>query len=110
MKNYLNLEKLIRIKVYNFSKDDWYSCKKEIKFLGITLREGGIYGWHSHYHSIDELENRVLRNLEVMFKPHCELFFENDHTTIYWHETYTDALLRAEDIRAQSGRWIITEL
>ena len=106
MKDYLNLEKLIRIKVYNFSKDNWYSCKREIKFLGITLRKGGIYGWHSYYHSIDELENRVLLNLEVMLKPHCELWFEDGHKIIYWHERYTDALIKAEYIKTRKEKWI----
>lgn len=108
MKDYLNLEKLIRIKVYNFSEDDWYECKSEIKFLGIIIRKGGLYGWHT-YTTIDELPNRVIKDLKVFLKPHYELHFEDGHKIIYWSETYTEALLGAEKIKRQTGKWVTIE-
>lgn len=114
MKTHYNLEKLIKIRVVDFKADPWHSYKREKKIFGLAFRKEGIYSHFGHYfYPINEIEtsfpDNVLRNEEFLTKPCCVLYFENNHTLNEWHDTYIDAVKRAEEIKEKSGKWLTIE-
>lgn len=111
-KQFFNLEKIVRIIVYDFQPSRWYGYKKAKKFVGITFRKEGLYGWHNFIAIADikkELPNCVLKDGAVLEKPECRLFFDDGHATSYFFETYEQAISKAEEIKIQCGKWITIE-
>lgn len=109
MRTHFNLEKLIKIKVYDFANDTYWQYKRELKLFGQTCRREGVYGWGGDFLQINELENRIIKDGEVLLKPRCELSFQDNHNVTYWHEDLKLALDHADKIKSQAGKWINVE-
>lgn len=104
MKSY-NLDKLVKVEVYKERIDDFYSFKKEIKFLGIVIRDEGFYSILHDYQK-ECPENHVCINGKVYLKPRIYLTFVNEYTEMYF-ETYDEALKFHSEIVQKRHNWII---
>jgi homospermidine synthase len=99
-----NLDKLVKIEILNERLDDFYSYKKEIKFLGITIRSEGFYSiLHDYYE--DCPTNYFLKDGKVFLKSRVLLRFTNE-STVFFFNTYDEALNFHNQLLLKSYRWI----
>ena len=110
-----NLNKIIKIRVCDFHEDNWHCYKPERKFFGMIVRPAGVYSviGGSFICRVDEMKEKmatyVFRDNDVFHKPECILFFEDGHQVSHPCETIDEAMKKAEEIKAQCGKWISIE-
>lgn len=78
MKTAYNNKKLIKIRVFDACKSDYYKYQKELKLFGFTIRKERIVGiWESF--PVSKLpENYFLKDDIVYEKPELLLNYEGD--------------------------------
>lgn len=88
-----NSEKIVKVRITDSTQSDDYVLKKEIKFLGITLRKGGFYEKHFGDYCGDEVPNSYDFINGVLYEnPKVTIWYESDYRKTYVFDTYAQAL------------------
>lgn len=111
MKNYMNLNQLIKIQVCDFKKCYEFQFRKQIKWIGITLNKEGIFDtFRNRIVPIETLEenNCVLKDNVVLRFPKLVLHFVDKHSVTYTFDTLEEADKYANEIKemAKGCVWI----
>jgi hypothetical protein len=106
--NHYNLKKLVRIEVQDFQRFRAVKYQEKRTFLGLTIQEEGWYGW-MYIDKIPveqylqeagyKLERLVIKEKEILEKPHVVLHFQDKHGKIQYFETLQDAQDFAANIK-----------
>jgi hypothetical protein len=103
----LNLDKLIRIKVYPEQKETDYVYKKRIRFLGIILQAEGFYDQRLHYPiNLGDFPNHFVRDKVLYEKPELRLYFQDDHIISFFFDTYEAAKMAAAPYKYMAKSWL----
>lgn len=87
-----NLDKLIRVKLCDFTPHVWYQWLDEKKFLGLTIRKAGVYDKFGHYYEgTNAPENCVIKDGEVFEKPCVILTYVSDIQKVYYFDSFKEA-------------------
>lgn len=114
-----NLAKLICVVVKDFKRIERIEYKERVSFLGITLQSEG---WYSYWNKIKEpiedylndieysAERFVIKEKEIIEKPHVNLLFHNDVRACKYFESLDEANKYAEEIkRLTKSEWVNSE-
>lgn len=104
--NKYNLDKLVKVECNDFHYTMWYKYKKEKKFLGFVTQKEGIYEevWGSNYLGLEVPKNHILKDGKIYENPEVILYFQNNHSKVYYFNSFDEAKKFADKITAQ-GRW-----
>jgi hypothetical protein len=106
VKEYYNLEKLIKIELEDQELSYYYSYEKERRFLGINVRGAGFY-YHLLECKMSIPDNCTFDGTDVWVKPHVILHYEAKHFRRYDFDTYKEAEQFASEIMEETNvEWI----
>jgi hypothetical protein len=111
MSSIYNLDKLVRIDVLDERIQLIYSYKTKLTFLGLTIREAGIYIYGQKLFSEEDIEKEedlFIRDKIVYKKPRCILNYVSGYGNTYYFNSLKEAEDFRDDVKMKSGhdRWI----
>lgn len=98
--HYYNLEKLIRISVFDKQESGIYYYTEK-KFWGFVTKKACFRNWIGDEVDKSDLSNFIIENNIVYEKPECKLDFVDKYKKSYEFDTYDEALQKAEEIKLQ---------
>lgn len=101
-----NLDKLIKVKCYDFFISRYYCYRKEKKLLWFITQKEGIYtSWLDEYYGFKVPENHILKNETVYEIPEVVLTYNDNITKRYYFNTFEEAKQFANQLTS-NGRWL----
>lgn len=101
-----NLDKVTYIKQYDAEPSTYYTYKTEKRFLGIVIRQEGVYyNIDNDYLGREIPDNHFFKDGVIYNKPHCNLYFTALDYNSYYFDAYDD-VLRFINTVTSKGRWI----
>jgi len=101
-----NTDKLIKVKVYDKSINQWTKFKKEFKIFGFTYKKEGFYGTiYKEYQGANVPRDCELIDGVLYKNPRVVLYYENDFSTVYFFKTYKKAVEFADSL-TKDFKWI----
>lgn len=105
--NFYNLDKLIKISVFQPKSCWYYKIKKEIKIFGFVYRKGGVYNEmpfsEGYICPVEEFEEShthfIIHEGEIYEKPSCVLRFQDEYSHEVHFNEYKEAFGMARDIQ-----------
>ncbi len=94
MKEYYNLQKVIKIKVKDKSVNSWFKFKKEIKVLGICIRKKGFWSNGIGNYRVKRkslLDSFIIQDNKVYYKPYIRIYFSDEISKDIEYNSYKDA-------------------
>ena len=68
---YFNVNKIIKITLIDKVESKWFSIKREMKILGITIQKAGIYDLFGKYRDFSDFSDQFLIIDNVIYEKPC---------------------------------------
>jgi hypothetical protein len=100
-----NLDKLVKVELNDFNSSQWYSYKKEKKFLGLRIQKEGVYeNVDGEYLGKKPIENHTVIDDDIYENPVVILHYQAGHSKTYYFNNFDDAKKFSDDITL-TGKW-----
>ena len=107
MEQKYNLGKLIKVGLISEpSVSTWYTYKKEVKIMGITIIKEGFYNCLSDYEGKEAPKNHFLFDNTVYEKRSVILYFKEDYQKQIYFDTPLEAAMEFYNEITSKGRFI----
>ena len=102
-----NKDKLVSIKIQDFTESSYYIYKERTTFLGICTREEGFYSWIYNNLEPEEhiLKNHIIKDNKVYNYPYVLLTYQNNDGKRYDFNTMGEAIIFHDEI-SKDINWI----